>query len=665
MAHRCAYAGCPAEASDLWLCCHAACTAVFCGRTVKGHALAHFKETGHAVVIARSTTMMWCYACDVELKESPEHYPDEYNQAVRAHRLAVKSGVSGVPLPGSTKRLHGVAAPAGPAAVGGGGGGGGGGVPPPAPAYEAIRPTAIMPAVGPGATGRGDPHTPLLLTYPPTGGLTGLANQGNTCFFNAGLQCLSNVSPLALFLAEVGFAARPGGDSMPTAFKSLMADMWFRQHAAHPYREGDTMPYVTPVQVFRHLRRINPLFEGFQQQDAHEALRATLNELHERLSVDVPMGLYTQAYAAAVPALARQLSGGKMGSAVAAGSTGSAGGGGGGAGAPAAAAGGSGSGGGGGSDGGREGRSGKEVDSDDDDYAGSPDAKRPRMENGSVRSAGEDAAAAASSPARSASTSSRHRGGRYVPPPGREWLVDGPYTGPDTVPRSVVSDLFQGIFCSRVRCRSCGTDSVTFDTFFDLSVPIPRKSHPLARGGDGTRHSEEAYAWAARADGIDGAEEGGGGGRSGRTPAAGVGAVGVPVEGADDGGGGIVVNNAMRSAAAATATATVGTAATSATAAAGSPRVATASGSPSASGAHVPAAAATPAAGAATAVGKPARAGGTDAEDDRASTGSASSSTLWSMLNWMWCAGSAIIPLPDMLGGGVGLGDCLYSFFDW
>ena len=35
------------------------------------------------------------------------------------------------------------------------------------------------------------------------------------------------------------------------------------------------------------LRRLNPLFEGFAQQDAHEALRAVLADIHEKLAVDV------------------------------------------------------------------------------------------------------------------------------------------------------------------------------------------------------------------------------------------------------------------------------------------------------------------------------------------------------------------------------------------
>ena len=38
-------------------------------------------------------------------------------------------------------------------------------------------------------------------------------------------------------------------------------------------------------------------------------------------------------------------------------------------------------------------------------------------------------------------------------PADRKWLHHGPYTGAETVQRSIVSDLFQGLLCSRVRCR--------------------------------------------------------------------------------------------------------------------------------------------------------------------------------------------------------------------
>ncbi len=59
-------------------------------------------------------------------------------------------------------------------------------------------------------------------------------------------------------------------------------------------------------------------------------------------------------------------------------------------------------------------------------------------------------------------------------PEGRRWLIDGPFTGPATAPQSIVSDVFRGTLCSRVRCRECHTESVTYEHFFDLSMTIPK-----------------------------------------------------------------------------------------------------------------------------------------------------------------------------------------------
>jgi ubiquitin C-terminal hydrolase len=41
---------------------------------------------------------------------------------------------------------------------------------------------------------------------------------------------------------------------------------------------------------------------------------------------------------------------------------------------------------------------------------------------------------------------------------------------------SIISDLFEGQLCSRIVCQKCGYESLTFDTFMDLSVQIPSKS---------------------------------------------------------------------------------------------------------------------------------------------------------------------------------------------
>ena len=40
------------------------CGAVFCGRYVKAHMLAHGESSGHNVVMGALDLSVWCYACD-------------------------------------------------------------------------------------------------------------------------------------------------------------------------------------------------------------------------------------------------------------------------------------------------------------------------------------------------------------------------------------------------------------------------------------------------------------------------------------------------------------------------------------------------------------------------------------------------------------------------
>jgi hypothetical protein len=47
-------------------------------------------------------------------------------------------------------------------------------------------------------------------------------------------------------------------------------------------------------------------------------------------------------------------------------------------------------------------------------------------------------------------------------------------------------------------CRTCGYDSVTYDSFTDLSLSIPRRPHSVALGSDGSTVRRAADAWAAK-----------------------------------------------------------------------------------------------------------------------------------------------------------------------
>lgn len=73
----------------------------------------------------------------------------------------------------------------------------------------------------------------------PLAGRLGLRNMGNTCFMNAGLQCIAHLEPLAQYFLRSGFeggssvssgssgAAKPGSKGELThALTLLLREMW-------------------------------------------------------------------------------------------------------------------------------------------------------------------------------------------------------------------------------------------------------------------------------------------------------------------------------------------------------------------------------------------------------------------------------------------------------
>lgn len=83
-------------------------------------------------------------------------------------------------------------------------------------------------------------------------------------------------------------------------------------------------------------------------------------------------------------------------------------------------------------------------------------------------------------------------GGEFFVPPGREWLQRGPFSGPEGISRSALHDLFQGVLASRVRCRECGTESLTYESFLELNLPVPKHPHPATQGANGAPGSYPA-----------------------------------------------------------------------------------------------------------------------------------------------------------------------------
>lgn len=112
-------------------------------------------------------------------------------------------------------------------------------------------------------------------------GKVGLRNLGNTCFMNAGLQCLCHIEPFAAFFLSGRFerevnSTNPlgNGGELAKAFADLMQLMWQSDRSTQD-----------PRSIRRKLARIAPhLFEGYSQQDVHEFLAFCLDGLHEDLN---------------------------------------------------------------------------------------------------------------------------------------------------------------------------------------------------------------------------------------------------------------------------------------------------------------------------------------------------------------------------------------------
>ena len=130
------------------------------------------------------------------------------------------------------------------------------------------------------------------------GGLVGLSNLGNTCYMNAGLQCLSNIPALSDFfitcpalvacssLQQVSENGR-NKTGVAKAYMNHIKDIWTIQNdnaTQHPYYGNR---YVAPSRLMIAFKNAFPMFRGFHQHDSQEFLRCFLDQLHEELAEPV------------------------------------------------------------------------------------------------------------------------------------------------------------------------------------------------------------------------------------------------------------------------------------------------------------------------------------------------------------------------------------------
>lgn len=498
----CAVSGCPSKAGvDIWLCLHPTCGFRGCSSHFRSHvsssAAAYASmaattptagpgQSSHACAMRGRTGGMFCVLCDVDLSSmaAPACEADAlHNDRVAAWGRAYARASARSPRVGRTVSVDRA-----------------GGVSSTTPTGAHAFALAVV---------KRDSVRPFLRAYPLTGGLTGLSNLGNTCFLNAALQALLNIPPFSVYMCECeGVSVRPDTGTAGE-LHSLAAHMWITSHKS---RAGDDAPVLSPTSLLRTLRRVNPIFDGFAQQDAHEVWRTLLNDTHERTAVDMPMSLFATPMIAAETAVAaaHAHAGGSSdavmhaaqsrGGEVASGS--------------------------------RMARVHSAGELHSAHSAGEPSPQQAhtlgripgvvkRSQAGSHvfmdTNSGADKETGTHNPARMIThTRVRPMAAPYVdgdatgeisitvstkrprlvedaaePSPAsvthagsphshmymREWLHTGPYTGGDTVSRSIVSDLFEGVLASNTRCRTCGCVSVSYEPFHDLSVPIPKRSY--------------------------------------------------------------------------------------------------------------------------------------------------------------------------------------------
>ena len=109
----------------------------------------------------------------------------------------------------------------------------------------------------------------------------GLRNLGNTCYFNATVQCLARCAPLSRHLLSDAFL---GDVNAPNALGSPRAQLAQEYAAALKRCWRAPRGAVAPRGLLNAVARFRPDFEGRRQHDAHELLQTLLHGLHEDLN---------------------------------------------------------------------------------------------------------------------------------------------------------------------------------------------------------------------------------------------------------------------------------------------------------------------------------------------------------------------------------------------
>eukprot|EP00397_Hematodinium_sp_SG-2012_P008846 GEMP01008915.1.p1 GENE.GEMP01008915.1~~GEMP01008915.1.p1 ORF type:complete len:960 (+),score=182.31 GEMP01008915.1:144-3023(+) len=227
---------------NLWACFGDSeeCQFIGCGENAKAHAQRHSEEKGHPLCIGIDSKMLWCNKCVAEIQDELfDEFDASIESLTRYDRVkAVRASLQDVWCM----------------------------TPSPVFVDEKAR-------IGARELSK------------PRRGLVGLVNLGNTCYMSAALQCLSHTYAFQKYF-------RRCVDEIPISQKD---NVWgarlvsgARQWVEKTWGDCISVDAHSPEEILRAVQHHSPSFQGYQQHDSQEFLRALLDCLHEEMKSKVP-----------------------------------------------------------------------------------------------------------------------------------------------------------------------------------------------------------------------------------------------------------------------------------------------------------------------------------------------------------------------------------------